>query len=136
MSTDIDRVAAAPADSIDERRERVGARLAAAGGVLGALGASTCCILPLVLFGLGIGGAWIGRLTALAPYQPLFILLALGSLGYGYWLVYRGADSCQGAGTSCTRPPRRPLVKGMLWGSTLLVLLALAWPWVVPLLLS
>jgi mercuric ion transport protein len=33
------------------------AGLAAAGGVLGALAASSCCMVPLVLFALGIGGA-------------------------------------------------------------------------------
>ena len=44
---------------------RVG--LAAAGGILGALAASSCCILPLALFMLGISGAWIGNLTTLAP---------------------------------------------------------------------
>jgi hypothetical protein len=47
--------------------------LVAAGGVFGALAASSCCIVPLVLFGLGISGAWIGNLTQLAPYQPYFI---------------------------------------------------------------
>ena len=41
---------------------------AAAGGMLGALAASSCCILPLALFTLGISGAWIANLTALAPY--------------------------------------------------------------------
>jgi mercuric ion transport protein len=35
-------------------------RLAVLGGILGALAASSCCIIPLVLFTLGIGGAWIG----------------------------------------------------------------------------
>lgn len=45
-------------------------RLVAAGGVLGALAAASCCIIPLILFSLGIGGAWIGNLTALAPTSP------------------------------------------------------------------
>ena len=62
--------------------------LVAAGGVLGALAASSCCILPLALFSLGIGGAWIGNLTALAPYQPIFVAVTTGILGYGYYLVY------------------------------------------------
>ncbi|ASY61300.1 hypothetical protein SS05631_a49170 (plasmid) [Sinorhizobium sp. CCBAU 05631] len=31
-------------------------RLVAAGGILGALAASSCCIIRLVLFSLGIGG--------------------------------------------------------------------------------
>ncbi len=49
--------------------ERSRARLVAAGGILGALAASSCCILPLVLvlFSVGISGAWIGNLTELAP---------------------------------------------------------------------
>jgi hypothetical protein len=63
-------------------------RLTAIGGILGAIAASSCCIAPLVLFSLGISGAWIGNLTALAPYQPYFIAATLVCLGYGYWLVY------------------------------------------------
>ena len=60
---------------------------AAAGGILGALAASSCCILPLALFMLGISGAWIGNLTALAPYQPIFSAATAGCLGVGYYLV-------------------------------------------------
>ena len=45
----------------------------AAGGVIGALAASSCCVVPLVLFGLGVSGAWIANLTQLAPYQPYLI---------------------------------------------------------------
>jgi mercuric ion transport protein len=41
----------------------------AAGSLFGALAASSCCILPLVLFSLGISGAWISHFTALAPYN-------------------------------------------------------------------
>jgi mercuric ion transport protein len=47
-----------------------GQRLMAIGGLFGAIAASSCCIVPLVLFSLGISGAWIANLTALAPYQP------------------------------------------------------------------
>src|SRR5689334_12650165 len=53
------------------------AGLVATGGVLGAVAASSCCIVPLVLFALGISGAWIGNLTALTPYQPIFIGVTL-----------------------------------------------------------
>ena len=66
----------------------------AAGGLLGALAASSCCIVPLVLFGLGISGAWIGSLTRLAPYQPCFIAATLGFLGVGYWLVHQDFETC------------------------------------------
>ena len=52
------------ADHIADNRRRQ--RLMAAGGLLGALAASSCCILPLALFGLGVSGAWIGNFTRLA----------------------------------------------------------------------
>ena len=50
-------------------------------GVLAGIGASVCCVGPLVLLALGIGGAWISNLTALQPYRPLFIGLTLLFLG-------------------------------------------------------
>src|SRR6185312_8587999 len=55
-------------------------RLIAAGGIVGALAASSCCIVPLILFSLGISGAWIGNLTALAPWKPLFVVATAGLL--------------------------------------------------------
>ena len=74
---------------------------AAAGGVLGAVGASSCCILPLVLFSLGAGGAWIGNLTALAPYQPIFVAITLGFLGYGFYAVYWRPRKACAEGAAC-----------------------------------
>src|SRR5256885_3904101 len=80
------RSAVEPQDNAGLQR---GQSLLMAGGLLGALAASSCCILPLVLFSLGVSGAWIGNFTQLAPYQPYFIAATLACLGYGYWLVYR-----------------------------------------------
>ena len=60
----------------------------AAGGVLGAIAASSCCIVPLALFSLGIGGVWFGNLAALTPYQPIIVPITAGFLGYGFYLVY------------------------------------------------
>ena len=76
----------------------------AAGGILGALAASSCCIVPLALFGLGVSGAWIGNLTRLAPYQPCFIVATLGFLGAGYWLVFRDSKTVGADGESCAHP--------------------------------
>src|SRR5260370_13901509 len=68
---------------------RLTPKLLTGGGVLGALAASSCCVVPLALFGLGVSGAWIGNLTQLAPYQPYFIAATAACLGGGYWLLYR-----------------------------------------------
>lgn len=110
--------------------------LAATGGVLGAIAASSCCIVPLILFSLGIGGAWIGNLTAMAPYQWIFILITLGFLGAGFYLVYRGPNASCAEGEACARRLPNRLVKTALWFATVLVVAALAFPYVAPALLG
>lgn len=112
------------------------AKLIAAGGILGAVLASTCCIIPLVLFSLGISGAWIGQLTALSAYQPIFITITLGFLGYGYWLVYRKPKIACAEGEACAKPLPNVIVKSGLWFATALILLAFVWPYLVPLILE
>jgi mercuric ion transport protein len=115
--------------------ERSRARLIAVGSILGALAATSCCILPLVLFSIGISGAWIGNLTALAPYKPYFAGGTLALLGYGYYLVYvRPMQAC--ADDSCARPLPSRIVKSSLWIATVLVVAALAFDYVTPLLLE
>src|SRR5882757_11179843 len=90
------------ADHIADNRRRQ--NLMAAGGLLGALAASSCCIFPLVLFGLGVTGAWIGNFTRLAPYQPFFIAATLAFLGSAYWLVHRSSTRACTDGEAWARP--------------------------------
>jgi mercuric ion transport protein len=85
--------------------ERMGvAKALSMGGILAALGASSCCVIPFVLFSLGVSGAWIADLTALAPYQPLFVAAALACLAGGFVLVRRAARAACAGGASCARP--------------------------------
>jgi len=118
---------------IDARR---GQGLMAVGGLLGALAASSCCILPLVLFSLGVSGAWIGNFTQLAPYQPYIIAATLAFLGCGYWLVYRSSQAACAAGEACAKPLPNRLVKIGLIVATALVMAALIFDLLAPLLLT
>ena len=111
-------------------------RLMAAGGLVGALAASSCCILPLVLFSLGVSGAWIGNLTQLAPYQPFFIAATIACLGYGYWLVYRSSKVACAGGEACARPLSNCLVQVGLIVATVLVIVAVGFDFLAPLLLD
>lgn len=106
-------------------------RWIAGGGIVGALAASSCCIIPLILFSLGVSGAWVGNLTALEPFKPIFIVATLGLLGYGYWLVYRSPKACED-GDACARPLPNRLVKSALFVSIVLTVIALFWNWVAP----
>src|SRR5258707_11352759 len=111
-------------------------RLVVTGGFLGALAASSCCILPLVLFSLGVSGAWIGHFTQLAPYQPYFITATLCFLGYGYWLVYRSSKLACADGEACARPLPNRIVRAGLILATILVVAALGFDFVAPMFLD
>jgi len=113
-----------------------GQKLMAAGGLLGALAASSCCILPLVLFSLGVSGAWIGNLTELAPYEPCFIAVTIGCLGYGYWLVYRSSKVVCADGEACAQPLSNWLVQLGLIVATVLAIAAIGFDFLAPLLLD
>jgi mercuric ion transport protein len=110
--------------------------MVAAGGILGALAASACCIVPLILFTLGIGGAWIANLTALAPYKPLFVAGTAVILGYGYYLVYWKPRRACADDAACARPIPNQFVKLSLWFATVLVAVAFAFDYIAPLLLG
>lgn len=70
-------------------------RGALAVGGLAAVLASTCCLGPLVLVALGFSGAWIGNLTALEPYRPVFIGVALIAMFFAWRRIYRPRQACQ-----------------------------------------
>jgi mercuric ion transport protein len=122
------------ADHIADNRRRQG--LIAAGGLLGALAASSCCILPLALFGLGVSGAWIGNFTRLAAYQPYFLAATLAFLGFGYWLVYRSSTRACTDGEACARPLPNRIVKTSLILATILVAAALGLDFIAALFLN
>jgi len=105
----------------------------AAGGVVGALLASTCCIAPLVLLMLGVSGAWIGNLTALEPYKPIFAGVGLVFIGLGFRQVYFKPKAACEEGSYCARPESALVTKSALWLSTVLVVLALTINWWAPL---
>jgi mercuric ion transport protein len=87
--------------------------LLAAGGLAPATLSMACCILPFVFVILGVSGSWIAYLTALSPYQPLFLGLAAAFIATGLWTTYR-PDAC--ADDTCAAPARaRRLVRVALW---------------------
>lgn len=113
-----------------------GPAMLAIGGLLGAFAASSCCIVPLVLFGLGVSGAWIGNLTRLAPYQPIFIVTTFVCLGAGAWLVHRASKRACANDAACARPLPNRLVRTAFIVAALLVVAAITWDFVRPLFLN
>lgn len=122
MTSQVDdrrRLAASEANSPNAN---LGQKILAGGGVLGALAASSCCLVPLALFGIGIGGAWIAHLTRLAPYQPYFLAMTAVCLGLGLWLRHRMKKMACAADQQCARPmPSRIVTIGFVVAGFLMV---------------
>ncbi len=102
-----------------------------AGGVAAIL-ASTCCLGPLLMVALGFSGAWIGNLTLLEPYRPIFIGVGLLALFFAYRRIFRPARACN-PGDVCAVPQVKTTYKIIFWTVAALVVVAIAFPYVLPL---
>jgi len=101
-------------------------------GTLTALGASACCVGPLVLLSLGIGGTWIGSLTALEPYRPFFIALTLLFLGLAFRMLYLVPQGCE-PGQRCADDGNLSRSRVIFWVVAIPLLGLLTFPWIAPL---
>lgn len=113
-------------------REQGGGRglVASAGAVLAAIGASLCCIGPLLFVAFGVGA---GLASTFEPLRPVFTALMVLGLAIGFYTVYgpraRGqteaADASCAPGDACEIPRSRTREKVLLWSATILA--ALFW---------
>lgn len=124
-----------------DTKAKVGALAAGSGAVAAAFAAAACCIGPLLVAVLGIGGA--GAMVALAPYRPYFMVATVLMLGVGFFMVYRKrpapaavAGAAGETGTACgcddeAPKKKRNLAKVMLWVATAMVIMFSASPYII-----
>ncbi len=97
------------------------------GAISAAIAASVCCIGPLVLALLGVGGGAL--LLKFEPYRPLFLAVTGAILAGAFYVTYRRppAEQCE-PGTACAMPASRKGQKLVLWIVTGIVVLLAAFP--------
>ena len=118
------------AESPSSLHDAAGGGALLAGG-LAAILASACCLGPLALLALGVSGAWIGNLTALESYRPVFIVVAAAALVVAGRRIWRPQTVCA-PGEVCAVPQVRRVQKLLFGVVVALVLIALAFPYVAP----
>lgn len=103
---------------------------------LGAVLASSCCILPLLLGGLGAGSGLLSVLGMLTTWR--LPLIAAGGLSaaaaWGLWW-HRSRRACP-AGAPCETPRGSWTSLVLVAVATKLVVVAAIWPWLEPVLLA
>ena len=111
----------------------LGAKSSIVAGALAAIGASVCCVGPLVLLMLGVSGAWISYLTAFEPFRPYFIGLTLLFLFLAFRKLYLVKRACA-TGDACADDRVLNRNRLIFWFLSVSLLLLVAFPWYAPLL--
>jgi len=103
-------------------------KLLNAGAIGSAIAASICCIGPLVLALLGLGGGAL--LLRFEAYRPYFLVATALFLGAAFYITYRrpALENCE-PGSACASPTTRKGQKIALWIVTVIVALAAAFPY-------
>jgi mercuric ion transport protein len=110
-------------------RSRELSGLTVAGAVVSGLLASVCCIGPLVLAALGIGGA--GLLVRFEVYRPIFTVATFALLGAGFWLAYRKPKATLGDACGCEYPRVNRVGRALLWIAAAVAVVFWASPYIV-----
>jgi len=96
------------------------------GAVVAAFASAACCLGPLVLTILGIGGA--ASAVALKPYRPYLLVLTAVMLGFGFYLAYRRPATDCGPGQACEMPRANRAGRVALWIATIVILIVVTFP--------
>jgi len=95
---------------------------------LAAIGASVCCIGPLLLLTLGISGAWIGTLTAMEPYSPYLTALTVLILFFAFRKLYLVPQNCED-GSVCENSHAVKKQKILFWIIAPILLAMVSFPY-------
>lgn len=104
------------------------ARAPLTGGIVAGLAASVCCLGPLVLVMLGLGGAAAGLIEFVTPLRPVFIGLALLFLGLAAYRLFWVPRVCV-PGTACADPRTLRNQRWVFLGVVIVVAALVAFPW-------
>ena len=111
-------------------RSSLNTKMVFAGGALAGIGASACCVGPLLLLSMGVGGAWISHLTALEPYRPIFIGLTVLFLGIAFRKLYLVPQRCAEE-DDCVADRTRNVQRIFFWILVPVTLGLVASPWIL-----
>lgn len=129
-SSNIVQNAAAHAGGSADDGKSGSANVPLTGGVIAGFVASICCVGPLVLVALGLGGASAGLIEFFTPLRPVFIGLALLFLGFAAYRLFFVPRVCA-PGTACADPRTLRNQRLLFIGVVIVVAALVAFPWYV-----
>ena len=98
------------------------------GAISAAIIAALCCFGPLVLLGVGLGGAYVSTLTHFEFLRPIGIAVAVIFLGFAFWKLYIIPKGCT-IDKPCIKPHWLRIQRVIFWIITVLLLVIITFPW-------
>lgn len=102
---------------------------------LGAIVASSCCVIPLGLAALGAGAGILGGLAAMSDLRLPFLIASSVAVAGGWAVWWRRPTVC-GPGSTCAPLERSRATLALLVCATGIVAAAASWGYVDPVLLK
>ncbi len=99
------------------------------GAVAAAIGASLCCVLPVVVAFAGVGSAALG--AAFEPFRPYLTALTVLLLGFAFYQAYRPQETECARGEVCAVPENLRGQRILLWVATAAALALLTFPYYI-----
>lgn len=94
---------------------------------LGAIAASSCCVVPLTFAAMGAGAGVFGSLEALATWRMPLLVASGAWVAVAWFMWWRGRRATCDAGTACATRPRNWAALALLLLATLVVVVAISW---------
>lgn len=105
------------------------------GAGLGAIVASSCCVIPLGLVALGGGVSVLGGLQAMSEWRFLFLAVSGVAVAGGWAAWWRRPTACV-PGSTCASSERSPATLALLLCATAIIAAAASWGHIDPVLLK
>lgn len=110
---------------MEAKTKSTGIIAAAGSGLVAAFAVASCCALPIIFAGAGLGAYWFAPVgKAAMPYDLPLMILAVAGLGLSVFLVLRAPRTCA-PGDLCARPVFRRTIVGVAAVGAVLLLLSL-----------
>ena len=102
--------------------------VAVSGAVLTAIGASLCCIGPILTLVFGVGA--FGAATIFASARPYLLVASVIALAFGFYHLYLRREACAPDEACSSKPPGR-VARFTLWTASVAVLIFALSPYYV-----
>jgi mercuric ion transport protein len=102
-------------------REARATTLSLGGAILTTVATSSCCLGPLLLAALGIGGA--GASAALAPFRPYLLVVTIALIATAFYFAYRKPGAGDGDACGGERSCANRVGRAGLWVASIVVVL-------------